>query len=64
MIHNEPNQTIFANGGLGLLQMVSEPDIKQCVSEGADPQGGWIVRSHVDWGEEQSISYKSVETSP
>ena len=31
------------------------------------PQGGWIVRSHVGWRGEQSISYisyKGVETSP
>ena len=27
-------------------------------------EGGWIVRSHIGWGREQSIFYKGVETSP
>ena len=33
-------------------------------SEDAGPKGEWIVRSHIGWGGEQSILYKSVETSP
>ena len=53
-----PNRTIFASGGLGLLQMVSEPDIERCSSEEAEfrrrctrddvpartlgPKWGWI----------------------
>ena len=28
------------------------------------PEGGWIVRSHVNWRGERSIVYKGVETSP
>ena len=40
-IHNEPKQTIFASGGLGLLQMVLELDTGQCASEDAGaPWGG------------------------
>jgi len=30
----------------------------------AEPQRGWIVRSHISWRGEQSILYKGVETSP
>ena len=34
--------TIFARGGLGPLQMVSEPNIKRCASEDTDPKWeGW-----------------------
>ena len=33
-------RTISASGGLGLLQMVSEPDIGQCASEDAEPRRG------------------------
>ena len=32
VISNELKWTIFANGGLGLLQMVSKPEIGQCAS--------------------------------
>ena len=32
-IRNGPKRTISASDGLGLLQMVSEPDIERCVSE-------------------------------
>ena len=32
-----PKRTISASGGLGLLQMVSEPDTRQCASEEAEP---------------------------
>ena len=28
-----------------------------------DPEGRWIVRSHIGWGGERSIRYKGVETS-
>ena len=28
------------------------------------PEGGWIVRSHIDWGGERNILYKGMETSP
>ena len=27
-------------------------------------EGGWIVRSYIDWGGERNILYKVVETSP
>ena len=46
-------RTISDSGGLGLLQMVSEPDMKRCVSEDVRPRRGWIVRSHVDWRRER-----------
>ena len=26
-------------------------------------EGGWIIRSQIDWREEQNILYKGVETS-
>ena len=50
--------------GLG-LQMVSEADAEQGVSEDAGwpPKGVWIVRFHIGWRGEQNIPYKSVETS-
>ena len=64
MIRNEPKQTIFVSSGLGLLQIVSEPDTKRCTNEDAGPQGRWIVRSHIGWRGEQSIPHKDVETSP
>ena len=60
VIRNGPKRTIYASDGLGLLQIVSEPDISQCANEDADPQRGWIVRSHMSWRGERSIP---VETS-
>ena len=33
-------------------------------SEDARPRRGWIVMSHIDWGEEQTTIYKGVETFP
>ena len=41
-IRNEPKRTIFVSGGLGLLQMVMEPDIEQCASVDVGPQGGGL----------------------
>ena len=38
MIPNRPKRTIFANGGLELLQMVLELDTGLCASEDAGPQ--------------------------
>ena len=35
-----PKRTIFACGGLGLLQMVSEPDTGRCASEDARSSRG------------------------
>ena len=35
-----PKRTIFVNGGLGLLQMVSEPNTRRCASENAGPPRG------------------------
>ena len=35
-----PKRTISANGGLGLLQLVSEPDTGRCASKEAKPQRG------------------------
>ena len=40
VLRNGLKRTIFANGGLGLLQIVSEPDIKRCVNNDVGPQGG------------------------
>ena len=42
MIRNGPKRTISTNGGLGLLQMVSEQDIGQCASKDAGPQRGGL----------------------
>ena len=39
-IRNGSKRTIFANSGLGLLQMVSELDTEPCVSEDARPLRG------------------------
>ena len=50
--------------GQYLLQMVSELDTGRCASEDSGPQGGWTVRSHIEWKGKRSIPYKGVETSP
>ena len=63
MIGNRLKWTISASGGLGLLQMVSEPDTGCCASKGVRHQEGWIVRSHIGWRGKQNIPYKGVETS-
>ena len=42
VMRNGSKWTIFASGGLGLLQMVSEPDIGRYASENAGPQGGGL----------------------
>ena len=39
-LRGSPKRTISANGGLGLLQMVSEADTNRCTSEDAGPQRG------------------------
>ena len=39
-IRNELKHTISASGGLGLLQMVSEPNTKKYVGKDVGPQGG------------------------
>ena len=39
-IRNGPKRTIPASGGLGLLQMVSEPDTERCDSEDTGPLRG------------------------
>ena len=36
-IRNVPKRTISTGGGLGLLQMISEPDTEWCASEDAGP---------------------------
>ena len=33
-------RTIFVSGGFKSLQIVSEPDIRQCVNEEAEPERG------------------------
>ena len=40
MIYNGPKRTIFASGGLGLLQMISELDTRRCASKDTElPRG-------------------------
>ena len=39
------------------LQIVLELEIESCAGENDSPQRGWIVRSHVGWKGEQSISH-------
>ena len=63
MVYNRPKRTISASGGLRLLRMVLESGTERCASKDAESQEGWIVRSHIDWRGEQSISHKGVETS-
>ena len=62
MICNGPKRIITGHSGVGLLQMVSKPDTEWCASEGAGPQGEWIVRSHISWREERNTRYNYVET--
>ena len=57
-ICNGAKRIMFASGGLGLLQMVSELDI------GRGPPRGWIVKFHIGWRGERNIVYKGVETFP
>ena len=40
-IRNGPKRTVLTSGGLGLLQIVSEPNTGQCASEdvGRTPRG-------------------------
>ena len=40
MIRNGPKRTIFASGGLALLQIVSEPGTGWCASEDVGPLRG------------------------
>ena len=54
-------KTIFANGGLGLLQMVSKPDTGLCANEDIGSRRWWIVRSHIGWRGERNIFYMGVE---
>ena len=39
-MHNGQKRTISVSDGLGLLQLVSEPDSKRCASEGTRPRKG------------------------
>ena len=55
MIRNEPKWTISASDELRLLQMVSKQNTGRCGIEDASPQGGWIVRSHINWIGEQTF---------
>ena len=43
-IRNGLKQTIFASGGLGLLQMVSEPDNERCASEDGEENEAFLIR--------------------
>ena len=46
MIRNGLKRTISANGGFGLLQIVSELDTGWCASENASPKGMNCENSH------------------
>ena len=48
MIRNRPKWTIYASGGLGLLQIISK-DTRDCVARMPGSWEGWIVRSHIGW---------------
>ena len=56
MIHNRPKRTISVSGGLELLQlqMVSESDNK----DARPPRKVDCEMAHIDWREEQNISYR------
>ena len=62
-----PKRTISVSGGLVLARRLS---LEEGWTQGSVPtrtlgsEGGWIVRFHISWGEEWSILYKGVETSP
>ena len=63
-LRKSPKRTISASSGFGLLQMVLVQMSGSVPVRMLSPEGGWIVRSHIGWREEQSILYKGVETSP
>jgi len=68
----KPKQTIFASGGLGLLQMVPEldtgrcaseeveprwrVDMRRCVSKDAGPKGGELGGPKIDWRKERMLA--------
>ena len=54
---------IFASSGLGLLQIISEPDNRWYASEGVGPQGRWIVDFTTVGEENKTFLNKGVETS-
>ena len=64
MIRNGPNRIISISIGLGLLQMVSEPDTERCANKDTRSPRRWIMRSHVGLRVEQNISYKGMTSSP
>ena len=49
--------TISTSGGLGLLQMVSEPELGGVSAKTLCPKVGGL-RSHVGWKGERYIPYK------
>ena len=63
MIHNGPKRTIFVSGGLGLLQMVPEPDTGRCASKDDSPQREWSVQISRRFKREETFFYNNVETS-
>ena len=63
-IHFEPKRTIsISGGGLGRLQMVSEPNARRCASKDARPPRGVDCEIPHQLERERSIPYKGVETS-
>ena len=63
-IYNEPKWTIFASGGLELLQIVSELDTRWGASEDVGPprEVDCEISHRLERG--TSIPYRGVETSP
>ena len=51
-LRGSPKRTISASNGLGLLQMISEPDTGRCASKDAGPRRGlnWEVPHQLEKG--------------
>ena len=67
MICDELKRTIFANGGLGLLQMVLELNTEWCANKDAElPRRiKWCANKDVELPRKVNwVLYKSIETSP
>ena len=52
----------LAPKGVDLVVVPHRLENGMSASDDAGPEGGWIVMSHIDWGEEQNTLYKGVET--
>ena len=54
-----PKKTIFAIGRFGPLQMVSEPDTRQCASEEVEPRRGVDRCANKDAGPQREVNWGS-----